>query len=331
LEQYDAGGIYYSTDAAYEAVRALMADKITVNISNLYYDADYEATEEDAENAESPANAYVAYDVPVATVLALIKADLDAANAISNAYERQMAILEVAIQWMYRANGITNNGLGYLVTPKGEKSDYVTEFTALSRALIAQGIGSYEVTDGDIASEYSLDVNTWYCVTDYGIHIIIASYIPYDYNALGIDGTRLFDSLATYEENILPMDYIVEYGLVLGSESHISYVVDAEGYYVSIDGQYVVYDASNAAHSSLTRYNIQYSFDISDIYDGEGNLQVSTIIPTVTMKEAMTETIEASILADNYNFMAKELIYENWDTNVKTNEKLIKKIAKSAE
>lgn len=59
-----------------------------------------------------------------------------------------MATLEVATEWLYRVNddpgmfatdtynGVTGKGNGYLITPEGEKSTYVDEFTALGRALV---------------------------------------------------------------------------------------------------------------------------------------------------------------------------------------------------
>lgn len=64
--------------------------------------------------------------------------------------------------------------------------------------LIAKGNGAFTV-DGTAEGMY--------CVTDFGIHIMFVSYIPYDTNAIGTDGTAL-----TVEANRIPLDYVVYYG-----------------------------------------------------------------------------------------------------------------------
>ena len=80
-------------------------------------------------------------------------------------------------------NAITGNGNGYLITPEGKESSYVEEFTKLGRDLVKNGLGSYD-----------------YSVTDYGIHFMFVSYIPYDATASGV------------KDDEIPLKYTVYYG-----------------------------------------------------------------------------------------------------------------------
>lgn len=350
------GGIYYTTDEVYKQVRATLADQITVDISNLEYDPEYKcdehtcdaATDEDdatvcygdcdkhsCGKGDCPANAYVAYDVPVAEVLAWIKADLDNAAAITNAYERQMAIIEVAAQWVYRVNddpgmyaaadkatynGITNNGLGYLITPEGETSSYVEEFTALGRELVKKGAGSYTaMIDG---------VDTFYCVTDFGIHIMVVSYIPYDFAAFGIDGNALFASSEAYDAKTTPDGYIVKYGNVVDAHGTFSYDEDAAGKYVFVGGNYVLYDAADTAHAELTRYTLNYTN--ANCFDAEGKLKVSEVNPTLTYGEVVDTTVRANVKSDVYSETTKEFAGK-YDEYVTVKDKLLKKIIEDLE
>lgn len=202
-----------------EQYRAQLAKQIKVNVSNLAYDPEYKCENcenKNCENAECPAKAYTEKDVDVNIILQRI---FDSFNNIENnpdlnAYEKFMAKREEATKWVYMVNDdegmynkdknfvITNNENGYLVTPEGQKSDYVTEFTELGRKMIKKGLGTF-TTDGT--------VDGMYCVTDYGIHVMFVSNIPYDRNAVGINGEKVFPENAE-DNGLLPLDYIVSYG-----------------------------------------------------------------------------------------------------------------------
>lgn len=60
---------------------------------------------------------------------------------------------EVATKWLYLVgddsgavtDSSNNGGLGYLVSPEGKDSSFLTDFTDYARALIAQGTGAYSV------------------------------------------------------------------------------------------------------------------------------------------------------------------------------------------
>ncbi|MDE7373272.1 MAG: InlB B-repeat-containing protein [Clostridia bacterium] len=68
---------------------------------------------------------------------------------------------EVATKWLYLVgddsgavtDSSNNGGLGYLVSPEGKDSNFLTDFTKYARALVAQGTGAYSVpgdSDADL-------------------------------------------------------------------------------------------------------------------------------------------------------------------------------------
>ena len=145
---------------------------------------------------------------------------------------------QVATTWVYLVGddgGMTseqsnNGGLGYLITPEGEDSNYLEGFTTLARGLIRNGIGSYsiDVTKGAVE-------NNFYTVADSfiesgntqnayaGIFILLCSYKAWDDTAYAVveneDGTYS-EQLVSLEQNadgsgVLPMNYVVTYGKTL--------------------------------------------------------------------------------------------------------------------
>ncbi len=80
-------------------------------------------------------------------------------------------------------NAITGNGNGYLISPHEDDKTYVEEFSKKGRELVNNGLGSYG-----------------WCVTDYGIHFMFVSYIPYDTTVSGV------------ADDLIPLKYIVYYG-----------------------------------------------------------------------------------------------------------------------
>lgn len=88
-------------------------------------------------------------------------------------------------------NAITGNDNGYLIAPKGKDSSFVAEFTTLGRALI-NGESDIEGVAYDELKNKGYDINGkglgayGWCVTDYGIHFMFVSYIPYDTTVSGV-------------------------------------------------------------------------------------------------------------------------------------------------
>lgn len=211
-----------------EKYRAQLANKIEVMKSNPDYDPD-EVCEEckKAQKDNKDPNKYCTkekcnarpYEVDsegnikkynVMDVINELTAKLDAATSFE-------AKREIAAQYVYMVNddtgmyntssnnAITAGGNGYLITPKGKNSSFVAEFTTLGRALI-NGESDIEGVAYDELKNKGYDINGkglgayGWCVTDYGIHFMFVSYIPYDTTVSGV------------ADDLIPLDYIVYYG-----------------------------------------------------------------------------------------------------------------------
>lgn len=211
-----------------ETYRAQLANKIEVMKSNPDYDPDEVCEEcEKAQKDNKDPNKYCTkekcnarpYEVDsegnikkynVMDVINELTAKLDAATTFE-------AKREVATEYVYKVNddtgmyntssnnAITGNGNGYLITPKGKDSSFVAEFTTLGRALIngesdIEGVAYNELKNkGYDINGKGLGAYGW-CVTDYGIHFMFVSYIPYD------------TTVADVKDDLIPLDYIVYYG-----------------------------------------------------------------------------------------------------------------------
>lgn len=188
-----------------EKYRAQLANKIEVMKSNPDYDPDEVCEEcEKAQKDNKDPNKYCTkekcnarpYEVDsegnikkynVMDVINELTAKLDAATTFE-------AKREIAAQYVYMVNddtgmyntssnnAITAGGNGYLISPHETDKTYVEEFSKKGRELVNNGLGSYG-----------------WCVTDYGIHFMFVSYIPYD-------------ATKVEKENEIPLKYIVYYG-----------------------------------------------------------------------------------------------------------------------
>lgn len=188
-----------------EKYRAQLANKIEVMKSNPDYDPDEVCEEcEKAQKDNKDPNKYCTkekcnarpYEVDgegiikkynVMEVIEKLKNELT-----GKSFEEQR---EIATQYVYMYNddtgmyntssnnAITGNGNGYLISPHETDKTYVEEFSKMGRELVKKGLGSYD-----------------YCITDYGIHFMFVSYIPYDTTVSGV------------ADDLIPLDYIVYYG-----------------------------------------------------------------------------------------------------------------------
>ena len=215
-----------------KAFRDALAKGIKVRKSNLNYDPEAVCEKcKQAQNASKNPNKYCTdkdckahpYEVyeeghekageikefDVQDVLREIKTEIE--NAESFDKKREVAAKYVYMvnddSGMYNTssnNAITGNGNGYLIAPKGKDSSFVAEFTTLGRALIngesdIEGVAYDELTNkGYDINGKGLGAYGW-CVTDYGIHFMFVSYIPYD-------------ATKVEKENEIPLKYIVYYG-----------------------------------------------------------------------------------------------------------------------
>lgn len=145
---------------------------------------------------------------------------------------------ELATAWLYlvgddsggTSSDSNNGGLGYLITPEGEKSSYIDAFTEQGRALIRQGTGSYtnEEKGGGFDNSYVFGdnfIDTGSTSNAYaGIFILVATSVPFDTSLKGVrtdaDGNAQqvdldFNATGELPYGTLPLDYVIEYGRTL--------------------------------------------------------------------------------------------------------------------
>lgn len=165
-------------------------------------------------------NAYVAYNVPYTSVLNMMandiaQAEVDATAEYNEKYNkatfnaeasvtagRKMFVADKKIEtfdkWIFRVNDDPGmmDGKEYLVTPAGQESTYVAEFTALARAIISDEtatrgvssttLSSYNIGDKTVELMTQKDAETnnsiSYVINDFGVHIIMISTLPLDFN-----------------------------------------------------------------------------------------------------------------------------------------------------
>ncbi|MBR7162427.1 MAG: InlB B-repeat-containing protein [Clostridia bacterium] len=193
---------------------------------------------------ECPTMAYLLDKVPALGANGVVEQIYNSFEAVKQAVaDGEMTHVEsiywlnkVATAWVYLVGddtGMTtessnNGGLGYLITPEGEDSNYLGNFTDLARGLIKNGTGAYSIdgtaTEGNfytIADSFIEGRNTTNAYA--GIFVLLCSYKAWDNTAYGIveneDGTYSEELVTlTTDENgagILPMNYIVSYGKTL--------------------------------------------------------------------------------------------------------------------
>lgn len=161
------------------------------------------------------------YDVPVVTVLKMINYDLvkineeydskaqSASDKLAVEYERQVALREKFVQWIYKVNDdpgmfSNDNAKGYLV-PKNGKSDYVDSYTDQSRKLMGgkkeEGketfnypstyykdthyVGNYSTSAISKESNTFEAFENMIAISEYGIHIIMIADMPGFYSTDG--------------------------------------------------------------------------------------------------------------------------------------------------
>lgn len=197
---------------------------------------------------EHPAMAYLMDKVPVFDTddqVGLIHQINNSLNQVKDAVkagdltkeEGVYWLREVATKWAYIVSddsGATNtksnnNGLGYLVSPKGKDSNFLADFTTYARELVKAGTGSFAngtVTDDmfkatlNAKGEFAGN-NKAFVVADSlvngaekatandkayaGVFVLLNSYTVYDANNVKTGSTQ------TLKDGILPTDYIMTF------------------------------------------------------------------------------------------------------------------------
>lgn len=196
-------------EALVQQFRDALAQEIMVRKSNLDYDADAKEGEENSNAYVLGADGKIA-EFKVTDVIAELYAEL-AGKSFEEARE-------IATRYVYMVNddtgmydsnnnnAITNGGNGYLIPPDGKTSSFVSEFTTLGRALI-NGTSDTDDEYSALVSKYHINgmgLGAYgYCVTDYGIHFMFVSYLPYN-----TADTENIDAA----NNCIGLDYIIDYG-----------------------------------------------------------------------------------------------------------------------
>jgi len=96
---------------------------------------------------------------------------LEAELLLAGNAQEKLAIFE---NYMYRYNddpGIMNNPTGYLIPPKGVAHGFYKAFGDLAQALYAK--------DPSVGNAF-IEGKLAYCYTDYGVHIIMISLVPFE-------------------------------------------------------------------------------------------------------------------------------------------------------
>lgn len=195
--------------------------------------------------SEAPTMAYMLEQVPAFDIdgkVGVIHQIYKSFEQVSAAVEEGMPVVEgvywmreVATAWLYLvgddsgsvSSDSNNGGLGYLVSPEGEESSFLTEFTDYARELIDNGTGNYCVGEVDEETDF-LGVDTLgnfagdkkaFVVADSfiesgstsnayaGVFVLMASYKAWDemlYNVTN-EGKDLGDS------GVLPTDYYLSF------------------------------------------------------------------------------------------------------------------------
>ena len=180
---------------------------------------------------------------------------------------------ELATTWLYlvgddeggTSSDSNNGGLGYLVTPEGTDSGYIDSFTEQARALIKQGTGSYTI-DGTVEGSYVFGdsfIESGSTSNAYaGIFILVATSVPYDTALYGItedaDG-NLSETTLTFEDGVLPLDYVMEYGPTL--EDCVTIRQQIEDTLLSGKQSAIYEEEVNAFGVSTYQTNISYNKD----------------------------------------------------------------------
>lgn len=192
---------------------------------------------------EHPAMAYLMNEVPVFDTDDQVGLIHQIHNSLKQVKDANLSkeetvywLREVATKWAYLVSddsGATNkdsnnNGLGYLVSPEGKDSKFLTDFTDYARKLVAAGTGAYSdgtVSDdmfkGNLVNGEFKGNNKAFVVADSlvngaekatanndayaGVFVLLNSYTVYDASNIKTGSSQ------TLVDGKLPMDYVMTF------------------------------------------------------------------------------------------------------------------------
>jgi len=226
----------YDNSYEYETGEGTYANDYNQIISFEQVDGKYQVV---FKATQHPSMAYLIEEVPAfdkdgkTGIVHQIQNSFAQVKAANLEYAQEVYWLrEVATAWAYivgdDSGAITsssnNNGLGYLITPEGQDSTYLSDFTDYARELIKKGTGSFCANETtDFSASFAGDKNA-YAIADNvitekdgqysinnpsspyaGVFVLLNSYTVWDASNL-TNGATLDEVTKT-----LPLDYIITF------------------------------------------------------------------------------------------------------------------------
>lgn len=324
---------------------------IDVNVSNPDYDPDEDELKDAYTDAsvEGKDNAYANPAVSYLTVLYAMAEDIQSKVdlAVKYAEDNNMSDLEKYLvkeyaskqafnDWIYLVND--DSGMfssdSYLVTPEGEATTYVEEYTVLARALTSAGVGAMAIND------YSVDATSETGTANYaGTTEILKSAN----GAYTIYKKTMESSVGEGEDNISADVYT----MVTANGAEISFIVNEYGIHIVMltgkpvdenKGTITTQVEKNEDDEDVTMYvkgdDYLYSYEVTIEYakDEEGNEDRSKIekitVETTSIKENNEKLVKEEMSSD-VSTLQQLGLFSN-DTYTTKNDKVYKQILEEA-
>lgn len=325
---------------------------INVNVSN----PDYKADEDELKNAYTDAsiegkdNVYANPAVSYLTVLYAMAEDIQAKvdMAVKYAQDNNMSALEQYLvkeyasqqafnDWIYLVND--DSGMfssdSYLVTPEGEATSYVEEYTVLARALTGAGVGAMAIND------YSVDATSETGSASYkGSTEILKSA-----NGAYTIYKKTLESSVGEGEDKLSADV---YTMVTANNAEISFIVNEYGIHIVMltgkpvdenKGTLTTQIKQDKDGEDVTMYvkgeDYVYSYEVTVEYakDEDGNEDRSKIekitVETTTIKEN-NEKLAKNEMSSDVSTLQQLGLFSN-DTYTTKEDKVYKQIVEVAQ
>lgn len=324
---------------------------INVNVSNPDYDPDEDELKDAYTDAsiDGKEDAYANPAVSYLTILYAMAEDIQSKvdMAVKYAEDKNMSDLEKYLvkeyaskeafnDWLYLVNddeGMFSSD-SYLVTPEGQATSYVEEYTVLARALTGAGVGSMAIND------YSQDATSETGTASYNGSTEVLKSANGAYTIY----KKTMESSVGEGEDMLSADV---YTMVTASGAEISFIVNEYGIHIIMltgkpvddnKGTITTQTEKNADGEDTTMYvkgdDYVYSYEVVIEYakDEEGNEDRSKIekitVETTSIKEN-NEKVAKDEMSSDVSTLQKLGLFsdETYTTKV---DKVYKQIVEAA-
>ncbi|MDE6189006.1 MAG: hypothetical protein K2G37_01800, partial [Clostridia bacterium] len=302
---------------------------IKVNVSNPDYDADEDELKDAYTDAtiEDVDNAYANPSVDFLTILYAMATDIQGKVDLAMQAAKDMSELEQYLVKEYASKQAFNDWINlvnddsgmfsndfYAVTPHGEATTYVPEYTVLARALTDEGVGATAISDYSAGETISDEVA-------YGGDTAILKAANGKYT---IYKTQASSSVGE-DEDAIETDIFT---LVTEDGAKISFIVNDYGIHIVMvtglpvdenKGSFTTQTATDSEDNEVEMYikGIDYVYDysvkITYATDEDGNEDKTAIeaieVEVTTIKENYQETVKSELSLDitslnQYNLFA---------------------------